>query len=141
MDAHEISLKPVLTIVSTLIGTAVGGAALGYGLGALVAASTGSGSSGGFAALGAALYGGIGGAVIGAIAAILIAFRQDQGRVRAITIAVMIVAGAVIFFGLAGVASQIDDNLVEPPLLWLVVALPAGALLGRWLAVRVSRTD
>ena len=63
------------------------------------------------------------------LAAILIAFRQDQGRVRAITIAVMIVAGAVIFFGLAGVASQIDDNLVEPPLLWLVVALPAGALL------------
>lgn len=139
MDAHEISLRPVITILSTLVGAIVGGAALGYGAGAIVAASTGSGSTGGFAALGAALYGSIVGAVAGAVTGILIAFRREPGRVRAITIAAMILAGAALFFGLAGVASQIDDDLVEPPVVWLAVALPGGALIGRWLAVRFDR--
>jgi len=130
----------VITIISTLLGAVVGGAALGYGAGAIVAASTGSGSTGGFAALGAALYGSIVGAVAGAITGILIAFRREPRRARAITVAAMILAGALLFFGLAGVASQIDDSLVEPPVVWLAVALPGGALIGRWLAVRTGRS-
>lgn len=141
MVSNAVSLRPVVTLVVTLVGTVVGGVALGYGAATLVSVSTGSGSSAGFAALAGALYGSIAGAALGAIVALLIAFRADAGRVRAITIAVMIVGGAVLFLALAGASSQIGDGLVEIPTVWLAVALPLGALLGRWIAVRTTSAD
>ncbi len=124
-------LRPARTAVATVLG-GVAGTVVGIAVGDLLILPMVDLE--GFAEFLPVLWSAIVGSVLGAGIALVIAFRDEPARMRAVT------AGMVVVFGLAMVAaafSGVADIMVVHPVT-LVVALPLLALLGRRLA---GRTD
>lgn len=122
-------LAPVRTIVATLLGGA-GAVAAGYAAGLLAEAT---GAATGLAAVGVAVVAAGAGSVVGAALGLWVAFRDAPRHERRTTVVTVLLAGPVLFGGIAIGLAQINRLLNVPPF-YLVVALLATALAGRWLA-------
>lgn len=124
-------LRPVRTAVATVLGC-VAGAVAGIAVGDLLILPMVELE--GFAEFLPVLWSVIVGSVLGAGIALVVAFRDEPARMRAVT------AGLVVVIGLVTVAAAftgIADIMVVHPVT-LVVALPVVALLGRLLAGRTG---
>lgn len=125
-------LAPVRTVVATLLGGAAGAVAVGYAA-ALLAEATGAAN--GLAAVGVAVVAAGAGVIVGAALGLWVAFGDAPRSERRTTVVTVLLAGPVLFGGLAAGLAQIT-RLLSVPQLHLVVALLATALAGRWLATR-----
>lgn len=126
---HE--MRPGRTVVATVVGGIVG-LAVGVAVGGVVIEPMMDMQ--GLATLLPVLWSAIVGIVLGAGAALLVAFRDEPARARAVTAGTVVVAGLVMF--IAALTDIVDVMVVHP--VTMAVALPVVALLARLTVVRTS---
>lgn len=125
-------LRPARAVVATLLGGVIGAFGIGYVTGWLAEATR---AATGLAAVGIAVVAGGLGALVGAGTALWLAFRDEPGRERLVTVVTMLGAGLALFAVLQGGLANLDPSLSLPPV-HLAFGLAGGAVIGRVLARR-----
>ena len=134
-------IRPLRTIAAALCGGALGAVVffLVVGQAVWVLMSDEPDATRGLAGVGAAVVAAGIGAFAGAATALGFAFRRASARERLVTVITVLIAGPPLFALAAITFAQIDDALSLPPV-WLAIAVPGTALLGRWLATRTTQS-
>lgn len=123
---HE--MRPGRTVVATVVGGIVG-LAVGVAVGGVVIEPMMDMQ--GLATLLPVLWSAIVGIVLGAGVALLIAFRDEPARVRAVTAGTVLVVGLALF--VAAITDVVDVMVAHP--ITMAVVLPLAALLARRFVV------
>lgn len=121
-------IRPARTVGATLLGGLVGMIVLGA-VGILIGRQL---DLEGLATLLPVLWSAIVGILVGSAVALALAFRDEPTERRSVTVAVVLVPGALLFTG--ALVDVVDVMVVHP--LTLAVLLPVLALLGRSIATR-----
>jgi hypothetical protein len=124
-------LRPGRTVAATVLGGIVG-AVVGVAVGNLVIEPVMDVQ--GLATLLPVLWSAIVGIVLGAGVALVVAFRDEVVRARAVTAGTVVVVGLMMF---VAALTEVADVMVAHPLT-MAVALPVVALLARLLARRMA---
>lgn len=133
------NIQPARTVGAAVIGATLGTVALGGVVGWLVS------DGGGLATLGAVIVAAGVGALSGVSVAVAVELRDRPLRYRAVTVLTVLVAGpplcGLVAWGLAQTVLFDDLDTRHLFVVWIGFVLPATALLGRWIASRVTSAE
>lgn len=132
MSTDAVTVRPGRTAVAALVGGVIGGPLFFFGAAPVFSLV---GLDDHYTGLGALLVGlvvGAAGAFIGAAVTLVVAFRDEPRRSRAVTAVVTLVLGPAMLATLQAVGDP------GAGILWLVLSVLVSAFAGRWLAAARS---